>query len=148
MKKPLLFFCLLSFVLSSMAQVRVHNLRTENLEDPIGLDITQPRFSWQLVSDKRNVMQTAYELKVGGDAKNLAAGKTNWSTGKISTDQSLHVPYEGPALSSGNRYYWQVRVWGNSGKASAWSAPALFQMGLLKPSDWKAAWIVPGFEED
>lgn len=93
-------------------------------------------------------MQTAYELKLSDDLKTLAAGKTVWSSGKTASDQSIHVVYGGPALRSGKRYYWQVRVWDNSDKASAWSAPAFFQTGLLQPTDWQASWIVPGFEED
>jgi alpha-L-rhamnosidase len=132
----------------SMAQVQVQNLATENLSNPIGLDITKPHFSWQLVSPKRNVLQTAYELRVGSDPKELARGKSSWTTGKVTSDQSILVPYNGEALSSGKRYYWQVRVWDNAGQASAWSTPAFWQMGLLKSADWSAQWIVPGFEED
>jgi alpha-L-rhamnosidase len=132
----------------SMAQVQVQNLVTENLTNPIGLDITRPQFSWQLTSPKRNVLQTAYELRVGNDPKELSRGKSTWSTGKITSDQSILVPYNGEALASGKRYYWQVRVWDNAGQASAWSAPAFWQMALLKSSDWTAQWIVPGFEED
>jgi alpha-L-rhamnosidase len=65
MRKYSLYFLVAQlFYLTSIAQVRVQNLLTENLSNPIGLDIKQPRFSWQLVSDRRNVMQTAYEIKV------------------------------------------------------------------------------------
>ncbi len=134
-----------AFILAAVCQVQLQNLQTENLNNPIGLDVLQPRFSWQLVSDKRNVLQTAYELKVSSDPK---LSSSIWNTGKISSDQSISVPYQGPALTSGKRYYWQVRVWDNSGKASPWSAPSFFQMALLQPSDWKASWIVPGHEED
>ena len=54
-----------------IAQVQVSNLLCENLSNPIGLDVAQPRFSWQLVSDKRNVMQIAYEIKVCREINSL-----------------------------------------------------------------------------
>ncbi|HET6897346.1 MAG TPA: glycoside hydrolase family 78 protein, partial [Vicinamibacteria bacterium] len=46
------------------------------------------------------------------------------------------------------RYFWQVRVWDGAGRASAWSAPAWWEMGLLEPGDWKASWIEPGLADD
>jgi alpha-L-rhamnosidase len=46
------------------------------------------------------------------------------------------------------KYQWQVRVWDQSNKPSPWSNPASFQMGLLKPADWMAKWIEPGYKED
>jgi alpha-L-rhamnosidase len=58
------------------------------------------------------------------------------------------VPYGGSELKSGKSYTWQVRVWDNSGKPSAWSAPSGFQMALLNEFDWKASWIVPAYHED
>ena len=36
---------------------------------------------------------------------------------------------------------WQVRVWDGHGRASAWSAPGTWEMGLLSQSDWSAKWI-------
>ncbi len=86
--------------------------------------MAQPRFTWQLVTEKRNVMQSAYELKVT-QGKNIV-----WSTEKVSSDQSVHVPYGGPALQSGMKYTWQVRVWDNSGKASAWSTACYLSDGF------------------
>ena len=141
----LAFQCIL---LSVFAQVKVDHLRTENLTNPIGLDVLQPYFSWQLISDQRNVMQSAYEIRVATDAAALVKGEGSWKSGKITSDQSIHVPYKGAALASGKKYYWQVRVWDNNGKASAWSAVSFWQMGLLQAADWKAQWIEPGFTED
>jgi alpha-L-rhamnosidase len=122
--------------------IGVGNLKCENLVNPLGIDAPQPRFSWQLLANQRGIMQTAYEIKVSKEKK------TVWASGKISTDQSTFVPYGGAPLASGERYEWQVRVWDNLGNASAWSATAFWQMGLLSPSDWKAKWIKAGFNED
>lgn len=144
-------FLLLSFqciLLSVSAQVKVGHLRTENLTNPIGLDVLQPYFSWQLISDQRNTMQSAYEIRVGTVPAALVKGEGIWKSGKITSDQSIHVPYKGAALVSGKKYYWQVRVWDNNGKASAWSTVAFWQMGLLQAADWKAQWIEPGYKED
>jgi alpha-L-rhamnosidase len=135
-------------VVSVFAQVKVDHLKTENLTNPIGLDVLQPYFSWQLVSNQRNIAQAAYEIRVATDAAALVKGEGTWKSGKISSDQSIHVPYKGAALASGKKYYWQVRVWDNKGTASAWSTVAYWQMGLLQPADWKAQWIEPGYTED
>jgi alpha-L-rhamnosidase len=143
MKKTLLSVLkFLLFTLSVSAQVKVQNLLTENMNDPIGIDALQPGFSWQLTSNHRNVLQTAYEIKVSSEKK------TQWSSGKVSSDQSVYVPYNGDPLQSGKKYNWQVRVWDNKGKSSSWSAPASFQMALLNKSDWKAKWIEIGYAED
>ena len=123
-KNNFLFFGLFFLTTTISAQVKVVNLLTENQTNPIGLDIQQPRFTWQLVSDQRNISQTAYEITVSGSKG------TAWKSGKIISDQSVHVPYAGAALQSGKKYTWQVRVWDNNGKASAWSEPAFFQTGI------------------
>jgi alpha-L-rhamnosidase len=143
MKKS--FYFIVTFQLMCLlapAQVSLKNLLTENRINPVGLDAARPRFTWQLASEKRNITQSAYELKV-------SLGKTIvWSTDKVLSDQSVQVPYAGPALQSGMNYVWQVRVWDNNGKPSPWSQSASFRMAFLKTSDWKARWIEPGFPED
>ena len=140
MKK--LFFVLVAIfiMLPGFSQSKVVGLLTENLTNPTGLDCRQPRFSWQLVSTNRNTVQTAYEIKV------LRGSAMQWNSGKVASEASVYVDYKGNPLQTGNKYSWQVRVWDNSGKASAWSAPASFQMALLDVNDWKAKWIEPGFE--
>ena len=126
----------------SFGQLKVQNLLTDNLNNPIGIDEVIPKFSWQLKSGKRNTMQTAYEIKV------VLVKSIVWSSGKIQSDESVHIAYNGTPLKSGKKYFWQVRVWDNNGKASSWSSPASFQMALLNKSDWKAKWIEPGYAGD
>ena len=148
MRKACFFICaLIMSAAAGFAQVKLQNLLTENLTNPIGIDVQQPRFSWQLVSDQRNVSQTGYEIIVSGTKGSI------WKSGKVMSDRSVHVPYAGTALQSGKKYTWEVRVWDNNGKPTPWSEPAFFQTAFLKPSDpmaigWKAKWIEAGFIED
>lgn len=146
MKKIIAIVCLLAFLSAGFSQIKVTELTCENLVNPIGMDIQQPQFSWQLNSDKRNVVQTAYEIKVSSNKS--FSKNAGWSSGKIASAQSVHVIYGGAALQSAMKYFWQVRVWDNAGNVSAWSEIAFWQMGLLQASDWKAKWILPGFKEE
>ncbi len=113
----------------------------------MGIDVRQPRLSWQIVASERGVVQSAYQIRVAERAEGLASNPI-WDTGRVASDQSIHVVYEGPAVQSGRRYYWQVRVWDGEGQASAWSASAFWEMGLLDPADWQAVWISPDWDED
>jgi alpha-L-rhamnosidase len=143
MRKNIFLLIALFATGACFAQVKVQHLLTEDKPDPISIDALIPRFSWQLsVGDRRDVQQTAYEIKV-------TSGKHSvWNSGRVMSDQSVYVPYGGETLLSGQKYTWQVRVWDNAGKPSEWAGPASFQMGLLNPADWTAQWISPGFKED
>jgi alpha-L-rhamnosidase len=121
--------------------VGVNNLRTEMLVDPIGIDNQHPALSWILTTQERNVVQTAYQIVVASSPEKLAAGEGDlWNSGKVESDQSAKVIYNGTAQKSGQRCYWKVKVWTNKGEA-VWSAPAKWGMGLLAKSDWKGKWI-------
>src|SRR6185369_15070009 len=77
------------------------------------------------------------------------AGKGQvWSTGKVASNQSVFVEYAGQSLKPATKYYWQVRVWDNNTKTSAWSAVNSFVTGLFDAADWRAKWIEPGFSEE
>jgi alpha-L-rhamnosidase len=150
MRQLLVLVLLLSFAQLATAQtLKVVNPVCEYQSNPLGIDVTTPRFSWQLVSTKNNVLQTAYEIRVGADAASVAKGqKLVWESGKTASAQSLHVPYGGPALKSKQRLFWQVRVTDNQKNTSAWSEVRWWEMGLLSPSDWTAQWITSGLPED
>src|SRR6476620_3554981 len=96
MKKTICFLPALHLVFFCFSQVTIKNLLCENLSNPIGLDAQQPRFSWQLISDARNVVQTAYEIRASSSASLLETGKNLvWSSGKILSDSSVHRTYAG-----------------------------------------------------
>lgn len=59
---------LLLSILFCCPRMQQSKLQVEYLTNPIGLDITAPRFSWQLESAERGVRQTAYQITVATDA--------------------------------------------------------------------------------
>ena len=120
--------------------ITVKNLTAEHKKDPIGIDILTPRLSWKIYGTGNDIMQTFYSIRISTDQK-FSSGKMVWQSGKTKSEESILVPYNGPALKSGTRYFWQVMVWDNKGRESKWSETALFEMGLLDASEWKAKWI-------
>jgi alpha-L-rhamnosidase len=117
-------------------------LRCEYRVNPLGTDVAQPRLSWILESKRRGERQTAYQILVAGSEADLKADRGDlWDSGRVASDRSAQVAYEGAALHSGQRAWWKVRVWDKDGGASGYSAPAFWEMGLLQPDDWKAQWI-------
>jgi len=119
------------------------SLTCEYGENPLGIETQHPNLSWKLESGKRNQVQKAYQVIVANSIESLSENEGDiWNSGKVDSDQSVHVPYAGTKrLESGRRYFWKVRVWDQEDMASEWSEPAYWEMGLLDPADWKASWI-------
>src|SRR5687767_11301938 len=109
----------------------VSHLRCEYLVDPLGIDETAPRLSWQLGSDRRGACQSAYRVRVANTAECLKQGEGDrWDSGRIESGQSTHVVYSGKPLLSRQACFWNVEVWDETG-ASVRSTPARWTMGLL-----------------
>ncbi len=132
----------LGFLASASADVTPTDLQCEYAVDAPSIDTLQPRLSWLLASEERAQVQTAYRILVANGEEKLARGIGDlWDSGKVASDQSIHVPYGGKPLRSRMRAYWKVRVWDKHGKPSPYSQRATWRMGLLDPSDWKAKWV-------
>jgi len=122
--------------------VRATYLRCEYLVDPLGIDEARPRLSWLLESTepgRRDEVQTAYHVIVGSEPH------TNdvWDSGRVASDRTNQIEYEGPPLRSGQTCWWAVQVWDGEDRPSTWSPPASWEMGLLDPADWVGTWIAP-----
>lgn len=113
----------------------------EYRSNPLGIDIVTPRFSWQMQTARNGARQTAYRIFAATEPGSIRGGIADmWDSGKIETDQSIHVFYAGKELKSRQRVYWQVTVWDETGQPSV-SEIAWFEIGLLHRSDWKGDWI-------
>jgi hypothetical protein len=122
--------------------LRVVKLRCEYAKDPLGIDVAQPRLSWQVQSDARGQRQTAYQVMVASSADLLGREKGDlWDSGRVESDQTTQVPYAGTALTSSQRVYWKVRSWDRDGRPTPWSDAATWTMGILDADEWKGAWI-------
>jgi len=132
--------------LSCLGAVSPTHLRCEYHVNPLGIDVLQPRLSWQLESDERDQQQKAYRILVASSPEKLEKNEGDlWDSGDVRSDESIQIVYEGKSLTSRQQCWWKVVVMDQDGKASDWSEPAMWSMGLLEPTDWKAQWI--GFDE-
>jgi len=124
------------------------SLKAEFLENPLGIDTTQPRFSWIVEDATPGARQTAYQIRAASSPETLAKGEADlWDSGKVVSDQSHLVEYAGKPLASRQKVRWRVKSWDQDGRESAWSEPAWFEVALLDPADWTARWIAaPEFD--
>jgi alpha-L-rhamnosidase len=124
------------FVMTEIA-----HLICEYRTNPLGIDERTPRLGWQMRTERPGARQTAYRIVASSTLEALRAGKGDlWDSGKIESNQSVHVVYAGQPLVSRQRAYWRVTVWDETGNAVE-SEVAWFEMGLLNNSDWQAQWI-------
>ncbi len=135
----LLFFITISFYLTAQNPVK---LRFEYQTNPIGVDVLNPRLSWQIKSETKGTKQTAYQIIVSSTEANLKKDLGDvWASGKVMSDKNLFVEYKGKPLASRQKYYWKVKIWNEKAKPSIWSETAFWEMGLLEKAEWTAHWI-------
>ena len=127
--------------LSAASYVDVVKMRTENRVNPLGIGTSTPRFSWQITSDRKGVVQTSYQILVASSREKLDRNEADlWDSGERKSDEQLWIPYQGKVLLSGSEAYWKVRITTNRGK-SEWTEPQLFTIGLLGENKWSGTWI-------
>lgn len=120
-------------------------LRCEGRVEPLGIGCARPRLSWQLAS---GCGTSAWHVRAASSAAALDAGAPDlWDSGLVRAVNACAVEYGGRELGARAEVFWSVRVHDDAGRASDWSAPARFTLGLLADSDWSGAWIgAPGAE--
>ncbi len=133
-------FLLFCTILPGVAGLEISRLRCESLVGPLGLTEAKPRLSWEVASDRRGARQTAWQIRAATSAGKLAKPDL-WDSGRVESAETAGIVYAGKPLCPNTAVFWQVRVWDENNKASEWSGPATWTMGLLAPSDWSAKWI-------
>ena len=142
----------LATVIQAHAEVFASHLQCEYAVHPFGIDVPNPRLSWQLQSAKRGEVQTAYQILVASSPGLMTEEKADlWNSGKVNSDEALYVHYSGKKLNSSQDVFWKVRVWDRTGDSSEWSSVSQWTMGIIPPKEaasqdappagWKARWI-------
>lgn len=125
--------------------LKVVDLRTEYLEEPLGIDAAQPRFSWRLEAEERGILQRSYHIVVCEEDTVL------WDSGIVESGESIAILYAGTPLKSRQQLTWSVTVTAQDETGTqlqALSPAAHFEMGLLRREDWQATWIEAEDEVD
>jgi len=134
------------------SKIRPVQLTCEYMTNPAVIDVPSPRLSWineAASSIVRGEYQVAYQICVASSKDKLLKGEEDiWDSGKVFSNDSYLIYYEGNELQSGKDYWWHVRVWDSDDKPSSWSAPANWGMGLLSPDEWKAQWIGAPWQDE
>ena len=112
-------------------------LRTEHMENPMGIDVEHPYLSWNC---EGGITQTAYEIRA------LEGEELLWNSGKV-VGGAMHA-YYGGELASRRKVSWSVRLWDEAGACGEWSGSASFETGLLSQDDFVAEWVNPELETD
>ena len=144
-----LFIAQFFLALSSMGLVQGQSLctpsglKSDHLENPVGIDNPSPRLSWKIEDQRTGAKQTAYQILVGTDSLRVLSGKGDqWDSKKQAADDIL-VTYSGNELSPLTKYYWSVKVWDMDNKESQ-SAVNSFETGMMHVKNWQGSWIGDG----
>lgn len=118
--------------------MRLYDFCVEYRENPVGLSVEQPRFSWKLESEEKNVVQASYRLQA-------ACGReTVWDSGRVQSFQSVLVPYGGMPLMEETEYQVKLEVEDNYGNKA--ESSAIFSTGIFEPSHLQAKMITHSFD--
>lgn len=141
-KKHVLWAALWLAVSVGQAKVELTHLTVEGRVAPVGMDVMKPRFGWQILSDRKNVLQKSYQILVASTREKIERGEGDvWNSGIVKSDSSQWVALPGTIqLRPGQAYYWKARVTTNRG-TTAWSPVATWSTGLLTPDHWAVQWI-------
>ncbi len=144
MKHFLIFITFITLIYScqrSADKLSIANMQCEYLENPIGIDSSKPRFTWQIKSDTPSILQKAVQIFVGTNAEDISCENGNvWQSGTIFSS-TIPVVYAGTALQPFTRYFWSVKVQNRDGSWSPLSGTAFFETGMMRQNNWKGDWI-------
>lgn len=123
---------------NTIMALTVDNLRVQALRNPSGIDTKTPQFTWQLHSQERGVLQTAYRLVITSDHD---GADVVFDTGNVESSASANVTIAGAPLQAATRYYWHVTVSDNKGQTATSNETAYFETGLMDTGWSNAKWL-------
>lgn len=130
-------------------QCKPVDLRSEAMQNPIGIDVAKPRFSWKMEDVRRGAVQRAYQVQVASSAEALESGKADlWDSGKVESNASFEIEYAGAPLKPLTAYYWRVNLWDMEGNETGYTKAATVETGFMDKANWKAQWIAAPYKED
>ena len=128
---------------SSQTISKPNLLKTDHLENPIGIDHPNPRLMWRMEDNRQGARQTAFRVVVGIDSLDVLHGVgESWDTGKNESDLRF-ITYDGKELAPFTRYWWKVIMWDKEQMESS-SSVNFFETGMMASHNWQGSWIADG----
>jgi alpha-L-rhamnosidase len=137
----------LFFIIVSSYAASLYDLTVELEKNPVGLDISKPRFSWKLSPEagKRGQMQTAFRILIATMPELLKEGAADvFDSKKVSSDECVLVDVLQNPLNPRTNYYWTVKIWDETGTAGDYAGPERFDTGYFDLDEWTkdgAMWL-------
>lgn len=133
-------------------KIKISKMRVQCLDNPLGIQETNPIFSYMLkaentteaMTENVHICQGKYRILAATEKELLNQDKGNlWDSGIVEQQETFGIAYKGEKLCSRKRYYWKVKVWDTAGNDIGWSDIAWWEMGLFE-EDWSSKWIGQG----
>lgn len=122
--------------------MKITHLKTNHIHNPLGFAIEKPTLTW-IVEDTPDTIQTAAQVVISADHD---FQRILFDSGKVEGQAIDSLAYRPQIeLASRTRYYWKVRVWGETEYAE--SDVAWFETAKMG-EDWQAEWITPDFVDN
>jgi len=123
--------------------MRITDLRTNQIENPLGFELDCLRLSWKTESaQSSSLFQTYAQVKIAQDKE---FNHSFYDSGKREDINSLSFTPD-VSLEPRTRYYWKVSVWGDAGDVVT-SETAWFETSKID-EPWKAKWITPNMDKE
>ena len=122
----------------------VTDVRVNYLHNPVGIS-GKIQIGWILGSDKKNVVQTSYQIQITRD---MDFDNPVYDSGVCASDESAHVTVEGMVWESACKYDLRVRSVNNYLEMSDWSIPVFFIAALQNTDEWIGEFVSAETEED
>ena len=112
------------------------DLKTDHLENPVGIDNSNPRLTWKIEDSRKGAWQTAFRVIVSTDSLKAVHQEGDlWDSGKIDSDLQ-RITYNGDHLKPFTKYYWRVMVW-DADQEKGLSGIHSFETGMMDVSNWQ-----------
>lgn len=122
--------------------LRISRVHIDYQKNPVGI-AEMPQFGWEIVSDKRNVIQKAYTLQISKDPEFT---EFVYNSGRVVSEKSAHLTLESGKLESAAKYF--VRVKADDGaEETPWSETAYFITGLTEGEAFCAPFVSAEIKE-
>lgn len=119
--------------------LNVLRLKCEDRIRNISVTKNNPKFSYQVMANKKNVMIEESQIQL---CKNSGfCQDVVYDSGRVAADPSGFIEYKGEGLRSFEKYFFRIRVWDQEGEDSGWSKNSYFETAFVEDGKITAPFI-------